>query len=448
MAYVIFVLALVALVVRLVVRARGGLPGMRRGRAPAEGRGRLSGLGLPGALLVRLFGDVGLVAGREVRERVRGRIFQVGTVLILLAVAAAIVIPVIDKGKASTQRVGLVGATASVSAAVTAVGPGLGASVVTVTEPDVATGDADLRAGRIDVLVLDGRVVVNEAVKATDTSSTVQLARAVALTVGTLDAYQAAGLSVSQARIVGQAKPLPVTSLQTTGGNGSDQPVSIVALVLVFIMLTQYNTWILTGVVEEKSSRVIEVLLAAVRPVQLLAGKVLGIGLVALAQATLIVVFALGLARVVGSDLLQGTAPATLVGTLVWLFLGYAFYCWVYAAAGSTATRQEQLQSLAFPLSIPLIVGYVVSITAASSGNPTTFFQVLAYLPPTAPFAMPVLVGLGDATWWQFTASALISIGSTIAVARLAAGIYRRAILRTGRRVRLSEVFARDGRSG
>jgi hypothetical protein len=143
-----------------------------------------------------------------------------------------------------------------------------------------------------------------------------------------------------------------------------------------------------------------------------------------------------------GSDLLHGTAPLVLVSTLVWLVLGYAFYCWVYAAAGSLAERQDQVQSLAFPLSLPIIFGYVISLTALGSGSPSGFFRVLAYLPPTAPFAMPVLVSLGRVTWWEFTAAAALSILCTVAVARVAISIYRRAILRTGRRVRLREVVS------
>jgi ABC-2 type transport system permease protein len=207
-------------------------------------------------------------------------------------------------------------------------------------------------------------------------------------------------------------------------------------------MLTQYNTWTLIGVMEEKSSRVVEVLLAAVRPAHLLGGKVLGIGLVAFAQAALVVVFALGLARAVGSNLLNGTAPLVLVCTLAWLVLGYAFYCWVYAAAGSMAERQDQVQSLALPLSLPIIFGYIIALTAAGSGNPSTLLKVLAYLPPTAPFAMPVLVGMGAVTWWQFAISVALTVVCTVGVARLATGIYRRAILRTGRRVRLRELLS------
>ena len=72
------------------------------------------------------------------------------------------------------------------------------------------------------------------------------------------------------------------------------------------------------------------------------------------------------------------------------------------------AERQDQLQSLSFPLSLPIILGYIVSLIVAESGSTSTFFDVLAYLPPTAPFAMPVLVGLGQATWWEFALSVVL----------------------------------------
>ena len=161
------------------------------------------------------------------------------------------------------------------------------------------------------------------------------------------------------------------------------------------------------------------------------------------AQAALVAAVALVLARAVGSDLLHGSAPLVLLSAVVWLVLGYAFYSWLYAAAGSMAERQDQVQSLAIPLALPLITGYILSITVASSGNAPTYFHVLAYLPPTAPFAMTTLVGLGAVTWWQFTLSGVLTAASTVALARLAATVYRRSILRTGRRVRLREVITK-----
>jgi ABC-2 type transport system permease protein len=166
----------------------------------------------------------------------------------------------------------------------------------------------------------------------------------------------------------------------------------------------------------------------------------MGIGAAALLQAVSLVVFALVLAKVVGANLVHGTAPVVVGAVLVWLVLGYAFYSWVYAAAGSLAERQDQVQSLVLPLSVPLIFGYIVSLIGVSSGNASLLVKVLAYLPPTAPFAMPTLVGFGEVTWWQFLLSVVVSVVCTVMVARVAARVYRTAVLRTGGRVRLREL--------
>ena len=122
-------------------------------------------------------------------------------------------------------------------------------------------------------------------------------------------------LTGSQIEQLAQARPAPVQSLQPNSKTAV-KTTSVIGLVLLFLMLTQYNTWIMTGVMQEKVSRVVEVLLATVRPLQLLGGKVLGIGLVAMGQAALIVGFALVVAAAVGSDILHGTAPLVLVSEL------------------------------------------------------------------------------------------------------------------------------------
>jgi ABC-2 type transport system permease protein len=236
---------------------------------------------------------------------------------------------------------------------------------------------------------------------------------------------------------------LPVSSLEPGGPDAAQRNATFIGLLLVVFMLTQYNAWTLTGVLEEKSSRIVEVLLAAITPARLLAGKVLGIGLAAFVQAGAAVATAVALAKATHSDALAGIMPATVASTLAWLILGYAFYSWVYAAAGSTASRPEQAQSLLLPLGLPVIFGYLMATAAITSGNPSAFFHVLAYLPPTAPFAMPVLVSLGAASWWQVALSAAVSVACTAGVARAAIAVYRTSILRTGRRVPLRELLAR-----
>ena len=309
----------------------------------------------------------------------------------------------------------------------------------------MATARRRLAAGTLDV-VLEGttRILVKTAPSADDTSTTAQLAQAMALSIGLQASLHAAGLSAGEAEALAHPTPLTIAGLRPAHKSPSSHTVTVYGLILLFVLLSQYGTWIMLGVVEEKSSRVVEVLLATLRPRQLLAGKVVGIGAVALIQATLILAVALGLSAAVGSDLLHGGNPTNVLATVLWLILGYAFYCWVYAAAGSLATRQEHIQTLAFPLQLPLLLGYVTSLTAVTTGHASAFVQVLAYLPPTSPFAMPVLVALDQVAWWQFAIAVVVSLVSTVAVARLAATIYVRAILRTGQRVRLRDVARSD----
>ncbi|MGH9090051.1 MAG: ABC transporter permease, partial [Acidimicrobiales bacterium] len=407
-------------------------------RSPRPGTPAPAPAGRRGPVL----GAAGLVARREIHERLRGRLFKGVTLVLLAVVAAAIVIPTIHSGPGTT-RIGVAGTLSpALQHEVVRAADSAGARPKLVTEPGIDQARAALQAGRVD-LVVDGNrsVLTKTPLGSGDATTLARTARSIATTLGAANAFAAAHLSPAQESAIAGAEPVPVTSL-TPKKNGTAIATSVIGLILTFVMLTQYNTWTLMGVMEEKSSRVVEVLLATVRPVQLLTGKVLGIGLLALLQAGLVVATALIVAEVVGSDLLHGTAPLVVVATLVWLVLGYAFYCWVYAAAGSMAERQDQIQSLALPLSLPIIVGYIVALTAASTSHPSLLIQVLAYLPPTAPFAMPVLVAAGTATWWGFLFAVLLSIACTVVVARLAAGIYRRAVLRTGGRVRVRELLA------
>ncbi len=428
---VLAVVAAAVVLVRLTLR--------RRRRLPSPPLGGLRGRWRESDLL----GETGLVARREIHERLKSRMFRVVSLLLLVVVAAAVVVPTLTRAKAGPDRVGLVAASPSLRAALQAIAKEAGAEVDLLTEPSLPAARAGLAAGRLDAVVSGrGKILVETPLLPTDTSGLARYVRAVSLSLGVERAYAAAGLTARQAAIVARARALPVESLEAgKAPRTTAESTALIGVILIFVVLTQYLTWTLMGVMEEKASRVVEVLLATVRPLQLLTGKVLGIGTVALAQATALVGVALVLAEAVGSGLVGGTAPLVMVATLVWMVLGYAFYSWLYAAAGSLAERQDQIQSLALPLSAPLIFGYIVCLTGVSSGEPSLLIRVLAYLPPTAPFAMPTLVGFGQASWWQFALSALASLAGTLGVAHLAARIYGAAVLQTGGRVRLRKLL-------
>ncbi|HTZ08009.1 MAG TPA: ABC transporter permease [Acidimicrobiales bacterium] len=453
MKYVIPILV-VAAGVRIWLRMRsrakrraGGAPG---GAAPGASGGVGGALATsPAARLVARVldatGDVGLVARREVRERLRTRLFRISTLIVLLAVAAAVIIPVLTKGSTTPTRVGVVGTLSGpLRATVRITGAEVGGKVTVVPEASQAAAERALRAGRLDVALVDSRrLVVEKSLSPTDTSTTAEVVRALSETVALQAGLQGAGIPPLEAAELAHPRPLPIEALVAAPSKTktTERTTETFGLIFTYVLLSQYGTWLIMGVIEEKSSRVAEVLLSTLRPRQLLAGKVIGIGTVAMLQAALIVAVALGLGAAVGSSLIHGAAPLALVASLVWVFLGYAFYCWVFAAGGSMADRQDQVQALAFPLMLPILFAYIYSLIELGAGSPSLLIKVLAYLPPTAPFAMPTLVGLGVATWWEFAISVGLSLVGIVLVARLASSIYYRAILRTGGRVHLRDVL-------
>ena len=434
MKFLPYLVAAVLLAVALLRRARrgAGSPAGLRRRPRARGD-----------VLARLFGDAGLVAGREIHERMRGRMFRIGTLLVLAVVGVAVGLSGTARHKEPVEKVAVVRASSALVETLVHSGTSVGVRVQVVREADTAAARAAVRSGAV-AFALEGptHLLVNKPLSATDTSAAAQLVRATAASLGVAHAVQGAHLSAAQVLALAHAPPVTVSHLRP-GTRPATSGASLLGLPLLLFLFIQYNTWTMIGVMEEKSSRVVEVLIATLRPIQLLSGKVLGIGAVALSQAGLAVAVALLVGRAVGSDVAKGTTTLFLLAVLVWLLLGYAFYSWVYAAAGSLAERQDQVQTIALPLSVPILVAYVVSLVAQASGRPSLLVEVLAYLPPTAPFAVPALVSLGALSWWQFLVSAVLSILGTIVVARVAATIYRRAVLRTGRRVRLREVLGR-----
>jgi ABC-2 type transport system permease protein len=381
-----------------------------------------------------------IVAGREVRQRGRSRAFVISTIVLLIVVAAGVLIPALLANRAKPQRVGITGGQAAAATEIVReAGRLTGTAVTVVTEPSLAAGEAALRSGRLNALLVSGREVVVKQVSIAGSDG------------GTLPSAIAdvAGLT----RLLGQLPPgasangvsLPVRGLTPPSASLSRRLTGLFTVVLVWILISAYGSQIAMGVGEEKQNRIVEVILASVRPIQLLVGKVTGIGVLALAQALLMVAAFLGLGAAVGSSLVHGAATGIVIVGGVFLILGYAFYCTAFAAAGSLVSRQSDVGAVIMPVQIPLIATYALSYTVIYANGASTFFHVLGFLPPTAPIAMPVLYAAGDVPAWQAAVSAALVAVGTVWMARTAATIYGRSVLRTGPRVRLRQVLARDG---
>jgi ABC-2 type transport system permease protein len=182
-------------------------------------------------------------------------------------------------------------------------------------------------------------------------------------------------------------------------------------------------------------------LLSAIRARQLLLGKIVGIGVLGLAQLVFIASFAIGLALVTGAIKDVGATALGAVGLVIgWFILGFAFYATLFAAAGSLVTRMEELQNVIVPINLTILVSFFISIGALQ--DPNGRLQVIASLLPTSSaLAMPVRIVLGAAPGWQIALSLTLLIGSTIMLVPLAARLYSGAVLRTRGRVKIREAW-------
>jgi len=383
-----------------------------------------------------------LVARREINDRARAKSFWVASLLLLVAVAAGAAIPALLQGNRSTARVGIVGGPAAALVQTAREAGRISGTVVTVVPlPDLASARAELRSGKVSaVLVGDSEVLVKQQSFAGSSSPGGTLAGALSQIGGLQKLYAQLPAAAAQA-IAKHGIALPVRGLVAPPRGLALRITGLSVAILIYVIILTYGIRITISVGEEKATRVVEVLLTTLRPIQLLAGKCIGMGLLALAQIAAMVGVYLALGHAVGSNQVRGTATSVVLVAGLWLVLGYAFYCTAYAAAGALITRQSDAYNAAIPLQLPLILAYVLTYTVVYASSVNTFYHVLAFIPFTAPVAMPVLVAVGDAPAWQIAASAVISLVSTVAMARLAGTIYERAILRTGTRLKVRQVL-------
>jgi ABC-2 type transport system permease protein len=379
-----------------------------------------------------------LIARREIDERSRARSFRITTAIMILAVAAAVVIPALVSHHHKIEKVGLLGASDSaLTQAAIAAGRVTGNRVQVVPVASLDAARAELRSGALAAVIVDGReVLIKQQPVSGTTSSTATFSGALAQLVGVAQRLPPgaarSALTKGIAIPIRGVEPAPRSLASRFTGLGVD--------LLIYLVIFFYGMAITQSVGEEKTSRVVEVMLATVRPTQLLTGKVIGFAGLAFAQLLLAGVTFVVCGVAVGSHALRGTAgTVALVGAL-WLIIGYALYCSAFAAAGATITRQADAANAAFPLLIPLIVAYSLSTGVLFNGA-YSFYHVLAFIPWTAPVAMPTLFAIGAAPVWQMIVSALLCVIATIATARLAGLVYQRSVMRTGARVKLRQVL-------
>ncbi len=230
----------------------------------------------------------------------------------------------------------------------------------------------------------------------------------------------------------------------------SEFGVQFVFFIFLYWTLIQYGYFNLRGVIEEKSNRIVEIVISSVRPTELMLGKVVGIGLVGLTQYAIWSILAMNLALLSGSGLAAAiglggaTIPTVPLSTLaffvLFFLLGYFFYASIYTAIGAPFNTDQEAQQLAM---IPTLM--IVSIWAFWGlivNNPnSTVATVLSLIPPLTPMVMFFRVTLSPVPAWQVVLSVVIMLISIVAMAWLAGKIYRVGILMYGKKPTVSEIL-------
>jgi ABC-2 type transport system permease protein len=420
-----------------------------------------------------LLPNAGIVARREYRDRTRSGLYIASTIILAVLAMCVALAPIALRylDRQTVTRIVVVSpdadlATRAVSVADTLLNnrpPGVDAA--TWKKPfsvevgtDAASARDLLSTGRLGGVMVVQRLAggkIDIALRTTEgpNSARSQILSVAAFGIGVLD--WSARLPPGAVREAFQAPDYHVESINTATDAGTPldarQAASryLLGLMFVILLLTSiviYGMWVATGVASEKSSRVMELMISAASPRQMLTGKVVGIGLAGLTQYVAIAVPALVLlalqdriaAAVLGPDWvagapLGGLSAGLLAGYGVFFLLGFTLFALIYASIGSFVSRPDDLQTLSLPLSLVAMVGYVVAIMALSGGSGTLVI-LASFVPPLSPFVMLARLMVSAVAPWELVLSVALLVAAIALVAVVATRMYSAGVLLYGQR--------------
>jgi ABC-2 type transport system permease protein len=380
-----------------------------------------------------------LVAQRDFWYRLRDKGFMISTGITLVVLSGLILIKAYGGSGMTTFDLGLLGpGSARIGPLVVRAGESQGAKIRTDPVADRASADAGLEDGSLDAVLVDGERLLAEREAPDPLESAVQTAVIADGIRATLEANDVPADEIAQ---ILDPKPVPVETVEPVDPNrDTNSTVAFIAVVILYGQLFGYGVWVATGVIEEKASRVVEILLSTIRARQLLAGKILGIGALGMFQLIAIAIYSIVLASLTGALDLPTHALGTAALAVGWFVLGFAFYASLFAVAGALVSRMEELQNAIVPLNLVILVSFFLSIGATSDPS-SPLSRIVSIVPFSAALAMPVRISLGSATALEIVASLVVMIGSTAFLIPLAGRIYSGAVLRTGARVKLRDAW-------
>jgi len=428
--------------------------------------------------------NIGLIIGREYRNLVKRRSFIITSVLLLVIVFLAAFIPTVGqlitaRTPSQTQIVvvndagtvaGLNDAalTSYIRTELNGTNTGSQAPYAISSQPATNLGNlqSQVKQGKLDILLMLDRAA-NQNVRFTydtDASATndsnQSTIQALAQLLTFLDTAHRLGLTSSQTQRL--AAPPDFTAVHTQQSQ-TTRPVSDIAagyvlafagVILIFLSVTLYSSIVATGVAEEKNSRMMELLVNAATPFQLLAGKIVGIGAACLTQmGSLVVVGIAGL-------LLQTPLQAALFGAkaggfslyltavsipfyflfLIYFLLAFFLYATLFAGLGAMVKRQEEVNSAIMLPTVLIISGYLLFFFTVSSPD-ATVTRVLSYIPFWTPWLMLMRLALGTVAWWEIVVTIALMLLTILACTWFAARLYRYGVLMYGQRPGLGQLL-------
>lgn len=352
---------------------------------------------------------VGLVAGREINSKVRSKSFLISTAILVVFVAAAIIIGNLVASSGGTPRIAAVGAVADQLSAIETIEV---EAVATLAEAEALVRDGSVEAA---VSPIENAAPGAPAVEVIGLDST------------PMSLVQALSIS-PEVRLLEDAPD----------GAGLGFLVAFGFGIIFFTAAITFGGTIAQSVVEEKQTRIVEILLTAVPARALLAGKVIGNSILALGQIVLIAVAAALSLMLTGQDVLLSDLGPAAIWFLVFFAVGFVLLAAMFAASASLVSRMEDTGTVLQPVMWLVMLPYFLIIFFYDNA---LIVSIMSYVPFSAPVGMPTRIFLDQVQWWEpYVSLVLLAVGALVIVA-IGARIYENSLLRMGGRVKLGEAL-------
>ena len=392
--------------------------------------------------------SIWLVARREVIERGRSRGFVLSVFFTTALVVGSLVVPSILFGDEETAQIGvMMPAPTGLEAAIEAAADQFDDPVAIVPFTDAAAARAALEGETIDALVT---VPVDLS-----SAGTVGFAKQPDQAIGQIVSSAVIGLRMQQVVAGSGIDPNDLVAAQQIPSIDSLTPQSEadsarflfanISAVLILVGIFSFGFTVLTGVVEEKQSRVVEVVLSTVPARDLLMGKVLGIGILGIIQMAVFVIAALGAAVATNRFQLPTTTPTAILMLVIWFVLGYLLYSTALGFLGALASRMEEASNASTPVTMVAMVSYFVAIFAVIDDPSGLVAQVATYLPPSAPFVVPLRAAFDAIGPLEILISIAVTLAGIWILFGIAARVYAGAVLQSTGRMKIRDAWRSAG---